>query len=440
MKLQGVSVIFALIVLPLILVLTYYIHLQVDTIEMQNEYDKKLLDSTYGAMSAFELNTANEDLSTVSDSLRTIIDASTNIFMNTLATNFGMSNASNSYLEPYIPAILYTLYDGYYISAPTRTPKILTDTDGNAVYVGDTGLTKSGTDYSFKMVHTNEESQNNCTDCILTKEPGTGRVTGATAGSEGHILYNDYIGMSESAKSNLQIKYAQLDNKEDYGQLLYLKRGTTNQYTTDVNHAELEIKHILKTYMPYSARYKDTNFDIVAIYTLDNYLTIEGTIKEGTQDVYYTKSGYFIPETSVEIANIDGKTTPTDTAILLNYNQNDAKKFIEDGNYVEIKLKDETTSGTILSAGILNVGIRLKELEDRTAIVDGYIEQLNAGNTVDVSVVDSWLNNSGASYVYTATDALNKAIEAKRFLSEDIENIKSKHSRARFRREIKNIK
>ena len=38
MKLQGVSVIFALIVLPLILVLTYYIQLQVDTIQMQNEF------------------------------------------------------------------------------------------------------------------------------------------------------------------------------------------------------------------------------------------------------------------------------------------------------------------------------------------------------------------------------------------------------------------
>ena len=122
MKLQGVSVIFALIVLPLILVLTYYIQLQFDTIDEQNKYDVKLLNSTYGDMSAFEINTANEDLSSVSDSLRTIIDASTNIFMNTLSTNLGMSNASKSYVEPYIPALLYTLYDGYYMSAPTRTP------------------------------------------------------------------------------------------------------------------------------------------------------------------------------------------------------------------------------------------------------------------------------------------------------------------------------
>ena len=57
MKLQGMSIVFALVIVPLILVLSYYIGLQVDTIELQTEYDSKLLDSTYDAMAAFELNT-----------------------------------------------------------------------------------------------------------------------------------------------------------------------------------------------------------------------------------------------------------------------------------------------------------------------------------------------------------------------------------------------
>ena len=126
MKLQSFGIIFALVALPLILVLTYYIQLQVDSIEIQSQYDTQLLDSTYDAMSSFEINTANEDLSSVSDSLRTIIEASANVFMNTLATNFGMSNASKSYVEQNIPALLYTLYDGYYIYAPTKVPTVLT--------------------------------------------------------------------------------------------------------------------------------------------------------------------------------------------------------------------------------------------------------------------------------------------------------------------------
>ena len=316
MKLQGVSVIFALIVLPLILVLTYYIQLQVDTIEMQKEYDKKLLDSTYGAMSAFEINTANEDLSSVSDSLRTIMEASTNIFMNTLATNLGMSNASKSYLEPYIPAILYTLYDGYYISAPTKTPVVLTDSDGNAVSVGDEGV-------GFNS---------------------TGNYYTYTEGN-GSFLGYDFFNENEA--------------KNNYGQLLYLKKGETDKYTTNVDEAEVEIKHILKTYMPYSARYKNDKVDIVAIYTLDNYLTIEGTIDE----IYYTKSGYFIPSGSVNVTaikdinnnDISGFTTVTDCGKLLLYNQNDAKQFIENGNFVEIELNakeaDTSKKTTITSGG-----------------------------------------------------------------------------------------
>lgn len=143
MRLQGISIVFALVCLPIILVIAYYINLQVKTLIIQNQYNSKLLDATYDAMSAFELNTANEDLSTVSDSLRTIIEASDNIFMNTLSTNFGMSNASKSYLEPFIPAILYTLYDGYYIYAPTYAPTVVTDSSGNAVSVGDVGVTSN---------------------------------------------------------------------------------------------------------------------------------------------------------------------------------------------------------------------------------------------------------------------------------------------------------
>ena len=92
MKLQGLGIIFALIVLPIILVMSYYIQLEVDTLSLQKSYDSKLLDSTYDAMSAFEINTANEDLSTVSDSLRTIVEASSNVFITTLATNLGMNS------------------------------------------------------------------------------------------------------------------------------------------------------------------------------------------------------------------------------------------------------------------------------------------------------------------------------------------------------------
>lgn len=298
MKLQGFTIIFALVAIPLILVLAYYIQLQVDTITLQNEYDSKLLDATYDAMSSFEINTANEDLSSVSDSLRTIIEASNNVFFNTLATNLGMSNASKSSIEPYIPAMLYTLYDGYYISTPTQVPNVLTNSKGKAVCVGDAGVSVSGNSYIYE-------------------EPP-----------------------EDSTNTNNILSYKQLLNSTDWGQLLYYKKDTDKnnpEFTTDINDAEKKTDNVLKTYMPYSARYKDKSgankFDITVIYTLDNYVTIEGYIANGTQKTYYTKSGYLIPQNSVEIE-----------PDLKSFNQNDAEEYIKQGNPVKIKIVTKSST------------------------------------------------------------------------------------------------
>ena len=134
MKVQSLAVIFAIIILPVIIILSYYIHGEIDTIATQTAYDTKLIDATHDAMAAFELNTANENFDSVSDALRSIIEASTNTFFNTLATNLGMSNANKSSIQSYIPAMLYTLYDGYYIYSPTRVPEILTNDKGEVDY------------------------------------------------------------------------------------------------------------------------------------------------------------------------------------------------------------------------------------------------------------------------------------------------------------------
>lgn len=342
MKLQGISVIFALIVLPLILVLSYYIQLQVETINLQNEYDAKLLDSTRDAMAAFEINTANEDLSTVSDSLRTIIEASTNVFTNTLATNLGMSNASKSYLEPYVPALLYTLYDGYYINAPTQVPTVLTDVDGNAVSVGDPGVDVSGTKYTYTITHTSKESQEECDECKIVRDDSGPIVTYSYDGStSGHITFDKYSEVGN------YLKYDEIVDPTDYGQILYVDKTDPTKYTADIEQAQLKTKNVLKSYMPYAARYKrDNAFDISVVYTLDNYVTIDGTVYyTGGDSIYYTKSGYLLPTNFY--TNITDAAGADISTQILSRNQNDAQKYIEDGNFISLTLKD----GTVLSSG-----------------------------------------------------------------------------------------
>ena len=133
LKLQTLSVIFVLIIVPITILLSYYIDTQIDTIALQNSYDAKLLNATYDAIVSFELNTINNKYSTNAESLRRDITASVNTFNKSLANNFGISGAGKNAILPYVPALVYTLYDGYYIYSPIENTKI--DEKGNATKV-----------------------------------------------------------------------------------------------------------------------------------------------------------------------------------------------------------------------------------------------------------------------------------------------------------------
>lgn len=291
MKLQHMAVIFVIIFLPIILVTAYFISLQVDTIKLQESYDKKLLDATHDAMSAFELNTANEDLSSVADSLRSIIEASNNIFFNTLTTNFGVSNASKSYIQPFIPAILYTLYDGFYVYSPTNTPEVCTDLKGQTISTDSKGVTFERTiNFNGKEIGVYKFNQ----DALVYDENGTTESQYA-------------IGFTES---NASVNYNTLPNtvKQEYGQLLYKNNDgtystvlhTSGNYATSTAYKQ---SYILKSFISYATTYsKNNEYNVTVNYTLDNFITIQGDIK----GVYYSKSGYFISSKLINKITVDG--------------------------------------------------------------------------------------------------------------------------------------
>ena len=64
-KFQTLAIIFVLIVVPITMLLTYYINSQIDTIAIQNSYDTKLLNSTYDAIIALQLNTINNNVTVI---------------------------------------------------------------------------------------------------------------------------------------------------------------------------------------------------------------------------------------------------------------------------------------------------------------------------------------------------------------------------------------
>lgn len=118
MKLQNMTVIFSIIIIPVTLILSAYIGIQIDTVLSAQKYDTALMGATHDAVAAFELNTISNKYSTNADSVRRDIKAAINTFSTSLATKFGMSGASSNSVMPYIPALVFTLYDGYYIYSP----------------------------------------------------------------------------------------------------------------------------------------------------------------------------------------------------------------------------------------------------------------------------------------------------------------------------------
>ena len=174
MRIQNLAVIFIIIILPISMVLTAYVQNQVKTLDLQILYDTKLTNATYDAIKAFQLNTANSDTSDFANSKLRDIEASVNTFYNSIATQFNMAGYNEDILKDYIPAIVYTMYDGFYI-------------------------------YS---------------------------------------------------------KYTNTISAED--------EGTTYKNGDSISG--------LKPYIHYSCRYKTSNVDVVITYSLDNYITVQGTI------------------------------------------------------------------------------------------------------------------------------------------------------------------
>ena len=244
MKLQNLSVLFVIITIPIILLVSYYISLQVDTINMQTAYNTKLLDATKEAIDSFEINTVewNEAYSETANSKRRDVMASINTFTTSFANSLGISGASKESILTYIPAIAYTLYDGYYIYAPSKTKEVVKDENGVAVI------------------------------------------------------------MSESLVNSDALQGYNKENFEkDNGKLLYECESSETTYngqpfTLDPNNANETYSHMLKPFTSYSARYKNGETDITINYTLDNYITIYGTV-DG-EDKYQIKSGYLIDTTN----------------------------------------------------------------------------------------------------------------------------------------------
>ena len=120
MKMQSLAVIFAIIMIPITMAMSIYIQLQIDTISLQTSYDTKLQNATYDAIKAFQLNESNSNTQNIATEKIRDIEASVQTFYNSLAMSLGVGAFGEEELRAYVPALVYTLYDGFYIYGPFK--------------------------------------------------------------------------------------------------------------------------------------------------------------------------------------------------------------------------------------------------------------------------------------------------------------------------------
>ena len=211
MKIQELAIVFIIIILPISIVVSAFAQLQIQTINTQSIYDAKLTAATYDAIRAFQINTEYDTGVDITNSKIEDLQASVKTFRNSVKSAFELTGYTEEDMNNYIPALVYTLYDGFYIYSP------------------------------YKNINYQYEE----------KKDDEGNVV---KDADGNIQYDE----SKPAEGN---------GENIYG---------------------------IKPYISYSCRYKRSGIDVVITYSLDNYITVQGTVN----GEYVNRSGYLIDNIS----------------------------------------------------------------------------------------------------------------------------------------------
>ena len=277
MKIQNLAVIFVIIMLPISLILTSYVQNQVQTIELQISYDFKLTNATYDALKAFQLNTINSGTSDLSNSKIRDIEASVNTFFSSIAESFNMAGYNKETLQDYVPALVYTMYDGYYIYTPfTNT---ISDEDAGATYQNGEKLygLKPYVHYSCRYVKgsTNVVITYSLDNCITVEGIVNGKAVYKTGyliepdniiGSGDNISYRNVpITANETLRENVAFYDNTTQTQATIGNYNYEKIDGVKYYH-EGDHWFSMLNNEKQTY-PTTTQYSDTSNDAIEYYT-----------------------------------------------------------------------------------------------------------------------------------------------------------------------------
>ena len=224
MKIQGLAVLSVLIIVPMAIILNVYSSYQIKTLDLQISYDTKLKNATYDAMKAFQMNMSNSTTSDLANSKMRDIKASITTFYNSLSSNFNMAGYGEDVLKDYVPAIVYTLYDGYYIYSAYNN-----NLDESDIFYTDASYKDGEMIYGLKpYIYYSCRYIKDQIDVVITYSLDSyitiqGTINGKSVNDSGYLL---------SAVNNTGTKYKNIsieseNNKEGLKQNVYMP-GVTN--------------------------------------------------------------------------------------------------------------------------------------------------------------------------------------------------------------------
>ena len=121
MKLQNLIIIFIIIILPIVAVMSAYINYDIRTIEMQSMYNSGIVSAMHDTIYAFETDTQDNGLSKDPEQKKSVLKSCAKVFQNSFSNTCNIEFYGNEILEKYIPAMMFGMYDGFYLYAPYNT-------------------------------------------------------------------------------------------------------------------------------------------------------------------------------------------------------------------------------------------------------------------------------------------------------------------------------
>lgn len=280
MKLQHIIIIFVIIIVPISITLSMYINTQIKTINNQTHYSNVLINATYDGIKAFQLNTANNAYSTISNSKIRDIEAAINVYYSSLATNLNSTGYGLEELKGFTPAILFTLYDGYYIHTNHNDVTYKANNDGPATinssewkyglkpFIYYSCRYKKDSNYDFVVNYT--------LDNTITV---IGNVKGQYVEKTGHLIFDEDIVAKEKEILSEDLLILDDDGTHHKEKFQYIVYNSQKIYRDNNRDAlggpknDTTYEHGAKRYFYYSSEYKkDYVTELTSIAGLNEHL------------------------------------------------------------------------------------------------------------------------------------------------------------------------